>query len=119
MVGNPLAGLGGAQVQQALIGRRSVQNPFWMFCVERTGGHDPFGLKPEDRANIMLGSMVANRPDSAGKTVGHRFPHRCVPAGIHPPGIQFNAPPKEQVDRLLLILFGRLVHPVHVVASLP
>ncbi len=94
VVGQPLAGLGVAEVEQAAVG--AAEDPLGVVFGQPRAAVDALRLEPHDRPDALGAGMVRDLPQASGEAVGVHLP--CaglapapiapVPAGIHPPVVQ-------------------------------
>ncbi|OPZ96030.1 MAG: hypothetical protein BWY71_02045 [Planctomycetes bacterium ADurb.Bin412] len=118
MVRQPFVGLRVTVVEKPAL--PIPQQPFRMIHKQPTVFDHPLRLKPQNGLHALLVSMVTDGPQAVGKPLLVHFPGSQqvlpvvaligIPAGIHPPVIQWNPLLQIPVDKLLLILLVGIDH---------
>ena len=103
VVGEPLAGLGVAEVQQPVAAL--AQEPFGMLFKQPRALVDPLRLEPEYGLHVLGVGVVGDLADALGEPLwiglpGAGFPPIAagVPSGIHPPVVELRAALQVGVD---------------------
>ena len=112
MVGQPLARLGVAEVEQLLLAVRAEQ-PCRIIRIKERAGRDPLRLKPDNEPHALRMRQLADGPETVRVT--HRIRSPCaglrpvragIPAGVNPPVIEFHTRLREGSDELALSLLA-------------
>ena len=120
MIDQPVPCIGIAEVKQSAF--RTAQYPFRMLGRQPCPFRHAFRLEPNDNLHRLVVSIIANRTQTIRETMCPAVHFPCsrprpaflgrpnVPAGIHPPVVQFETFLKIAVDELFLTLFVGLGH---------